>query len=128
MTNYFDYENRIENEDTYERLENRSRFDLRAAGEYDMGFVNKILNKSELDASDKYNIADVISWYMYQLQEVCDTSKSFDEFTHQVMGDEWYNNMMSKWLARQSREWAKAAGMPEMADNRNIILFKGDEE
>ena len=128
MRDYFDFSDRIENEDTYERYENRSRFDLDDAIDYDYGFINKIMNKGILDDSDKYNITEVLGWYIHELKSVCDTTKSFDEFTHEVMGDEWYTNMTSKWLARKSREWAKEFGVPEMGDNRNIIMFKGDEK
>ena len=128
MKDYFDFMERIENEDTYERMENRSRYDLNQAIDYDYGFINKLLNKGELSDPDKYNIAAVVGWYMSQFLDTCNTTKSFDDFIQEVMGDEWYSNMTSKWLARMSREMAKQFGMPEMADNRNIIMFNKGED
>ena len=38
-------------------------------------------------------------------------------------GSEWYENMMSKYLARKSRIIAKNLGCPELADNRGLYLF-----
>ena len=128
MTDYFDFEDRVENEDTYERLENRPRFDLKEAIDYDYAFLNKILNKDHLEASDRYNIASVTGGYMFQFQDQMKTMKSFEEFTIEVMGKEWFDNLCSKWLARKSRDIAKQFGMPEMADNRNIIMFNPGED
>ncbi len=128
MTDYFDFEDRIENDDTYERYENRPNWSLSEAIDYDYTFLNKILNKAVLEPSDKYNIASIAGSYMWLFQDHVATTKSFEEFTIEVMGKEWFNNMTSKWLARKSRELAKHFGMPEMADNRNIIMFKPGEE
>lgn len=129
MKDYFDFEDRMENEDTYMRLEERSRYSLDDATEYDYNFLNMILNKDVLTEEDKYNIASVCGGYMYELQDTTKTTKSFEDFTIEVMGQEWFNNISGKWLARKSREMAKHFGMPEMADNRNIIMFDpGDKE
>ena len=128
MKDYFDFEDRMENDDTYERYENRSQWSLKDAIDYDYDFLNKILNKDVLDDADKYNIASVAGSYMFQFKDHVETTKSFEDFTIEVMGQEWFNNMSGKWLARKSREMAKHFGMPEMADNRNIIMFKPEDK
>lgn len=128
MINYFDFDDCPENEDTYDRIMNRSRFSLAEACDFDEEFVNRILNKAVLDEADKYNIATVVSNALFQLQDSNQVSKSFDDFIREVMGDEWYNNITAKWLQRFGNEWAKAVGVPELINNEGVYLITPNED
>ena len=128
MTNYFDFDDCPENDDTYDRIMNRSRFSLAEACEFDEDFVNRILNKTVLDEADKYNIATVVSNAMYQLLDSNQVSKSFDDFIHEVMGDEWYTNITAKWLQRFGNQWAIEAGVPELINNKGVYLITPNED
>ncbi len=121
--NYFDFDDRPDNDDTYERYENRPRTALKEALDYDINMLNDILNKRDLECADKYNIASMFSQCVNEYLNSSQTSKDFEEFLIEVMGKEWYDNMITKWLARKSRKWAKDLNCPELADNKGIYLY-----
>lgn len=132
MRNYFDdswdAERPEYNDDYCERAENRPAYSLEEATEYDKEFVNKILNYDILTDSDKQNIADTMSWYMHQLAETTEITKSFEDFCIEVMGEEWHRNMANSWLRRKNNELAAKMGLPELYNSAGIFLIMPGEE
>lgn len=78
VMNYFK-EDKPENNDTIKREEERSRTSLYDAANYDMVFVNGILN-GKMTEEDKFNIARVVEWFNYELREANDYACKFERF------------------------------------------------
>lgn len=127
MTNYFDFDDRPWNDDTCDREQERSRFSLKDATEYDEKLFNKILNKDTLTDADKYNLASILTWYTAELMNHMETTKSFEEFTIEVNGKEWFDNMARAWLRRKSVEMAKNWGCPELANTKGVYFVDGED-
>lgn len=127
MTDYYNTDDRPMNEDTYDRMENRSRFSLQAALDYDRELVNKILNKQTLTKADRYNLAGIVAQCTYEYLESTKISKEFEDFLIEVNGKEWYDNMMHGYLQRQSRELAKKLKCPELANNQGLYLLNPED-
>lgn len=131
MRNYFDFDDRPINDDTIDREENRSRFYLSEALEYDRKYINRILNKSELLDADRFNISSVVSLLSFEFEDSAKTSKEFEEFLIEVNGKEWYDNMSRAFMQRKMNEFALNVGAPEMFNGRGMYLFnmgESDEE
>ena len=111
------------NDDTYDRMENRSRFSLQDALEYDQELFNRILNKPLLTGADKYNLAAIFAQCASEYMESSKISKDFEEFLVEVNGKEWYDSMMKSYLQRQSREMSKNLNCPELANNKNLYFY-----
>lgn len=123
MNDYFDFEDRVMNEDTAMRFEHRPNRDLADAIEYDMIFVNILLNKTILDEADKYNIASVLDQAFRMLYDTTVITKEFEDFTIEVMGKEWHSNLTAKWLQRRTNAIAKQWNMPQMINNMGNYLY-----
>ena len=128
MKNYFDFDDRPINDDTCDRFENRSRFSLQDAVNYDKEYVNRILNKANLDDADRYNIASAFNETAETLLATTQDSKSFEEFMIEVMGKKWYENLIAKWLQRKTNELAKNWNCPELRNNKGIYLYNPNED
>lgn len=124
MKDYYDTDDRPVNDDTIDRFENRSRISLKDALGYDKDLLNRILNKDKLDEADKYNIASMYAECNYQYLECNNTHKEFEDFVIEVLGQETYNNLTSKWLQRKNNEMAKAMGCPELFNGKGIYFLK----
>ena len=120
-----------ENEDTRIHYENKPRTTVGDMINYEREFINKLLNKPALEEADKYIVADIVESLCFQLYTLNESSKSFDEFTEQVMGKEWHDNMMAKWFQRLNNAFAEKVGCPEMMNNKGIYLVmpgNGDDD
>lgn len=127
MTDYYNTDDRPMNDDTYDRMENRSRFSLKDALEYDQELFNKILNKPMLTGADKYNLAAIFAQCSSEYMESAKISKEFEEFLIEVNGKGWYDNMMRSYLQRQGRDIAKRLNCPELANNKGLYLYRPEE-
>ena len=95
--NYFK-EKKVENNDTFKREEEKSRTSLYEAADYDIKFVNRILNKPILTEGDKYNIASVLEWFNYELREINDHACEYEKVTRDFLGEETYNDLTKAYI------------------------------
>jgi hypothetical protein len=130
MRDYFDndYCEGNENRDTVERCKNRPKKDLEAALLYDQQFINKILNKPRLTEADKCNIARTTKLISFQLLEYSKATASFEDFIEEVMGEEWFRNVSSKWLQRRLNDFAAQTGCSEFLNFRGVYIYKPGED
>lgn len=131
MFDYFsedDNSDRMPNKDAVDRMQERPRFYLKEALEYDKQYVNKILNHENLSIKDKVNIADVVSYLSNELLNTTETTKSFEDFTIEIMGREWFDNMIAKWLQRKNNEMAAKLNCPELFNPKGIFFMKPKDD
>lgn len=128
MTDYFDFDDRLYNDDTCDRETERPRSTLKAALEYDKNLFKRILNYPSIEEADKYNLASMYEWAAYELSSTTETTKWFEDFLIEVNGREWFDSMMSAWLRRKSVEIAKNWGCPELSNTKGVYFYKDGEE
>lgn len=125
---YFEFEDAPENEDTKIHYEHEPRTSIGDMINYEREFINKLLNKPTLEEADKYIISGIVESICFNLYTLNESAKSFDEFTEQVMGREWHDNIMAKWLQRMNNAFAEKVGCPELMNNKGIYLVMPGEE
>ena len=127
MRNYFDMDidKRVgENNRCIKRMNEKPRSSLHDAVEYDIGYVNEILNEKGISISDRQNIADVVSWLAAQLINTNDTERSFEKFLIGVMGEDWYQDMIAKWLQLIGNEMAEKLNCKELYRPTTVYYVK----
>ena len=120
---YYDsdkYYDSLTDEENYEHMEleykvgeGRSRFSLEDALDFDRKFVNELLNKESLSKVEKHWIASMHNRVCEEYLDSCRTSKSFDEFVQERIGQKKYQQLIGEWLRRQNNELFQRVGMEE---------------
>lgn len=131
MKDYFDYdvEDIPENEEGMEHYENKcGARTLEELVDINEKFVNKILNKKHLTEADKYNLSGVVTELGYHLMSLNEVSVAYDKLTHEVMGDEWYANMVKKVMQRLGNAFFDRVGAPELKNNSGVYVYKPGED
>lgn len=136
--NYYDmddyYENLSESENDKhceleeEVMSHRSRISLEDALKYDREFVNKLLNKDQLSKVEKHWIASMHNRACEEYLEMNRTSKSFDDFVHERLGDKKYQKLVSEWLQMQGNEFFHRAGMDKELKPGAVYFMNMEEE
>lgn len=78
---------------------------LKEAAAYDKKFVNKILNKPIPNEADKYNIARVIEWFDYNLNEIHDTAVGMEKVIRETLGDQTFDALTKKYINEKMKEF-----------------------
>lgn len=136
---YYDsdkYYEGLTHEENYEHMdieikvgEGRSRFSLEDALNFDKKFVNDLLNKDKLSKVEKHWIASMHNRVCEEYLDHCKTSKSFDEFIQERLGEKKYKQLVGEWLQRQGNEFFQRVGMEEeMKPSAIYFMGIGDEE
>ena len=63
-----------------------------------------------------------------QFKEVSETSKSFETFLIEAMGEGWFNSMIVKWLQIKGNEFAERLGCPELYSPGAVYIMKPEED
>ena len=105
-------------------MENRSRYSLEDALKFDKTFINDLLNKDVLSKAEKH-------WIAVMHERVCDeflgsnrTTKSFEEFMKERVGERKYENLVSEWIRQQGNEFFQRVGMEDEMQP-SAIYFMG---
>lgn len=123
------YENLTEEEETEQNrlehkvVENRSRFFLKDALEFDKSFVNELLNKDNLSKVEKHWITSMHNRTCEEFLESNETSKSFEKFVQERLGKKKYEKLVAEWLKMRGNEFFQRTGMEEENEAKCDLLL-----